>query len=59
MNFTTYFLIGIAIGFILEIINRSSEEPNKINMIERLLVIISWPLMLTLFIYHFIKSMRQ
>ena len=57
MDFTTYLFIGLAVGFMLETINRFAEESNKINMVERLLVIVLWPIMLTLFIYHFIKSM--
>jgi len=56
MDFIIYFLIGTAVGFIMETINRFSKEPNKINMGERLLIVVLWPLMLTLFIY-FIKSM--
>jgi|TARA_R110001606_G_scaffold378267_1_gene537817 hypothetical protein len=57
MDIITYFFIGLAVGFMLETINRFAGEPNKINMVERLLVILLWPIMLTLFIYHFIKSM--
>ena len=57
MDFLTYFIVGTLVGFIIETINRFAGEPNKINMVERLLVILLWPIMLTLFIYHFIKSM--
>ena len=57
MDFITYLFIGLTVGFMLETINRFAGEPNKISMVERLLVIVLWPIMLTLFIYHFIKSM--
>lgn len=57
MGFITYLFIGLAVGFIMETINRFSEEPNKFGMAERLLVILLWPLMSILFIYYFIKSM--
>tara|TARA_R110000823_G_scaffold145860_2_gene276072 strand:+ start:655 stop:807 length:153 start_codon:yes stop_codon:yes gene_type:complete len=49
--------VGTLVGFMMEIISKFSEEPNRINMVERLLIIALWPIMLTLFIYHFIKGM--
>ena len=57
MDFITYLFIGLAVGFMLETINRFAGEPNKISMVERLLIILLWPLMSILFIYYFIKSM--
>tara|TARA_R110000824_G_scaffold142850_1_gene310163 strand:+ start:401 stop:577 length:177 start_codon:yes stop_codon:yes gene_type:complete len=57
MSLFTYFIVGTLVGFMMEIISKFSEEPNRINMVERLLIIALWPIMLTLFIYHFIKGM--
>ena len=57
MSVLTYFIVGSLVSFIMETINRLSEEPNKFGMAERLLIILLWPLMSILFIYYFIKSM--
>ena len=56
MSVLTYFIAGSLVSFIMETINRFSEEPNKFGMAERLLIILLWPLMSILFIYYFIKS---
>ena len=57
MSVLTYFIVGSLVGFIMETINKFSEEPHKFGMTERLLIILLWPLMSILFIYYFIKSM--
>lgn len=55
-NYTLYFLMGVVIGLLLELIIRGTG--NKIKPLERVYLIIGWPFMVIVFIYNFIKGMK-
>ena len=52
---TQYLLVGVAVGFILELILRWTEQ--EVTPLERVTMITAWPLMAFVFVYNFIKGM--
>tara|TARA_B100001113_G_scaffold163733_1_gene133962 strand:+ start:431 stop:631 length:201 start_codon:yes stop_codon:yes gene_type:complete len=62
MNFTTYILLGILFTFGVEYLANSDILKDKIKteisfgFWERLLSILFWPLLFTIFMYNFFKS---
>ena len=57
MWFIYYVLLGTLFMLIMDLLHiflESSQEP--FNNYERIIVIISWPIPLLIFIYNFIKS---
>jgi len=52
-----YLLAGVIIAFIMEHLIRFTE--NTVNGWERYALIILWPIMVVIFIYHFIKGILE
>jgi hypothetical protein len=52
----TYFIIGVVVGFLLELA-MSVTTGDKVNWGERILIITLWPLMSILFVVNFIKGL--
>jgi len=52
-----YLLCGVVIGFLIEASMRLAEH--DLNMKERLAIIVFWPIMVCVFIYHFIKGLTE
>ena len=50
-----YLLIGVAVGFTLELVIRWSGQ--DVTHLERVQMIVGWPIMATIFIYNFFKGM--
>ena len=63
MDTLIYLVIGVTLMFLMEIIinlNKSlngSDDDVYFGNVEKVILILIWPIMLTLFIFHFIKSM--
>ena len=49
-----YLLVGVCISFLLEAIIRWSQQ--EVSNLERIQMIIGWPLMTLIFAYNFIKG---
>lgn len=54
MTLILYLLAGLVTTFLLEIAVRSSGE--SVSFTERLWMIVGWPVMVLVFIIHFIKG---
>ena len=50
-----YLLIGVVIGFILELIIRWTDQ--EVTNLERFQMIIGWPIMAVIFVYNFLMGM--
>jgi hypothetical protein len=53
--FLYYFIIGCIVGMFLETTIRLNNE--NVNNIERLWLVVLWPLMISIFIFYFIKHL--
>ena len=49
-----YLLAGLVVAFLLELAVRGSGE--SISFTERLWMIVGWPIMVLVFVIHFIKG---
>jgi hypothetical protein len=56
---TTYLLIGIGWDIIYSFISNIIESKNTLNNKERLISLLFWPIVLIIFVYHFIKGLIQ
>jgi len=56
---TTYLLIGIGWDIIYSFISNIIESKNTLNNKERLISLLFWPIVLIIFMYHFIKGLIQ
>jgi hypothetical protein len=56
---TTYLLIGIGWDIIYSFISNIIESKNTLNNKERLISLLFWPIVLIIFVYHFIKGLMQ
>tara|TARA_R110001606_G_scaffold32924_4_gene99084 strand:+ start:10924 stop:11139 length:216 start_codon:yes stop_codon:yes gene_type:complete len=62
-----YFLIGIIFGFIIEKANEhfnkryNPDDPSNVNLNlpERLILILSWPIYLMVFLWELIKNLKN
>ena len=54
---TTYLLIGIGWDIIYSFISNIIESKNTLNNKERLISLLFWPIVLIIFVYHFIKGL--
>ena len=59
-----YTLLGVVFAFILETSNRrltkmQGENYVKLNLTARLILILAWPVYLTIFIIELIKNFKQ
>jgi hypothetical protein len=50
-----YLLIGVAVGFTLELVIRWSGQ--DVTYLERVQMIVGWPIMAIIFIHNFFKGM--
>ena len=52
-----YLMIGVVVGLILDMLNRNNpDESNRLNNKERIWILLFWPVMALVFVYHFIKA---
>ena len=56
---TTYLLIGIGWDIIYSFISNIIESKNTLDNKERLISLLFWPIVLIIFMYHFIKGLIQ
>lgn len=56
---TTYLLIGIGWDIIYSFISNIIESKNTLDNKERLISLLFWPIVLIIFVYHFIKGLIQ
>ena len=54
-NYALYFLIGVVVGLLLELVIRKYTE-FEIKPSERFFLITAWPIMALIFIYNFING---
>jgi len=54
-----YLVIGAIFTFIIDVISVLYETRDNLNNVERIWVILFWPLSLTLFIYSIITSFKN
>jgi hypothetical protein len=54
-----YLLIGVGLDIIYSFIANITESPNKLNNYERIYSLVLWPISLSIFMYHFIKGLKQ
>ena len=50
-----YLLVGVAIGFIIEVFIRLTDQ--EVSHAERFQMIVAWPIMAVVFIYNFFKGL--
>jgi hypothetical protein len=50
-----YLLVGVIIAFLLEIFMRWTDT--EVNMWERLSMIAVWPIMIAIFMWHFLTGL--
>jgi hypothetical protein len=50
-----YLLAGVIIAFFLELIIRWTDQ--EVGHLERIQMIVAWPIMAIIFVYNFIKGM--
>lgn len=55
-NIIYYLLVGVVLNWTYDMLIDWSEAENRFTMIERLFVLLLWPIALFLFIYHYIKQ---
>jgi len=54
-----YLLIGIGWDIIYSFISNIIESKNTLDNRERLISLLFWPIVLIIFMYHFIKGLIQ
>ncbi len=59
MSLIIYLLIGVVWDIIYNSISTIIESSNKLNNWERVISLVFWPIVLTIFGYHFIKGLIQ
>ncbi len=59
MSLITYLLIGIGWDIIYSFISNIIESKNTLDNKERLISLLFWPIVLIIFMYHFIKGLKQ
>ena len=59
MSLITYLLIGIGWDIIYSFISNIIESKNTLDNKERLISLLFWPIVLIIFMYHFIKGLIQ
>ena len=52
-----YLIIGVGFDIIYSFISYITESRNKLNNYERLISLVFWPISLSIFMYHFIKTL--
>jgi len=58
LNYTIYYLLcGLLVGFWLESMTRSGGD--SVSSKERAALVILWPVMLLIFVYHFFKELLK
>ena len=55
--FAQYLLVGVAVAFLLELFLRWTDS--NVNAQELFALIFFWPVMVVVFIYHFIKGLFE
>jgi len=58
-NILWYFIIGVAINFVYDKSVDYTESKHRFTSRERFIVTIFWPIMVLIFIYHFIKTISE
>jgi len=59
MSLITYLFIGIIWDIIYNFISTIVESSNKLNNWERVISLVLWPIVIIIFMYHFIKGLIQ
>jgi hypothetical protein len=54
VNILLYFLVGVIFGFTVETINKSKGD--ILTSQERTSIIVFWPAMVLVFLFHFIEA---
>ena len=54
-----YLLIGIGWDIIYSFLAHILESKNILNNHERVISLVIWPISLSIFMYHFIKGLKQ
>ncbi len=54
-----YLLIGVGFDIIYSFIANIVESKNKLNNHERIYSLVFWPISLSIFMYHFIKGLKN
>jgi hypothetical protein len=55
-NLITYLLIGLILNFTFDLLSDHLESKTKFNLKEKAIMVVSWPIVLITFIYHFTKT---
>ena len=55
----TYLLIGVGFDIIYSFIANITESKNKLSNYERVISLVIWPISLSIFMYHFIKELKN
>jgi len=55
-NLITYLLIGLILNFAFDLISNHLETSTKFNFKEKSIMVISWPIVVVVFLYHFTKT---
>jgi len=58
-NLITYLLIGLILNFTFDLLSDYMESKTKFNLKEKTIMILSWPIMVIIFIYHFSKTIKK
>lgn len=58
-NVIIYLLIGVGWDIIYSFISNIIESKNTLDNKERLISLLFWPIVLIIFMYHFIKGLIQ
>ena len=55
----TYLLIGVGWDILYTFIANVTESSNKLNNLERVISLVLGPIIIIIFVYHFIKGLLQ
>lgn len=53
----TYLLIGVGFDIIYSFASNIIESKNRLNNYERAFSLLLWPITVSIFLYHFIKTL--
>jgi hypothetical protein len=58
-NVIIYLLIGVGWDIIYSFAANITESKNKLDNKERVISLVLWPISLSIFMYHFIKGLKN
>jgi hypothetical protein len=57
-NVILYLVIGVGWDIVYNFIAFITESNNRLNTYERIICLLAWPIVIIIFVYHFIKGLK-